>query len=109
MHIALEAMQLPKDTEVITSPISFMASSNAAFYAGMTPRFIDIDPRTLNIDIAKVSAEINLNKKISAVIPVHFGGLPCDMKILSENLMVNEDLSSSNRKYANVESKGQRI
>ena len=86
MHIALEAMQLPKDTEVITSPISFMASSNAAFYAGMTPRFIDIDPRTLNIDIAKVSAEINLNKKISAVIPVHFGGLPCDMKTLSENL-----------------------
>lgn len=86
MHIALEAMQLSKGTEVITSPISFIASSNAALYAGMTPRFIDIDPRTLNIDIAKVSAEISLNKKVSAVIPVHFGGLPCDMKILSENL-----------------------
>lgn len=86
LHIALEAMQLSKDTEVITSPISFMASSNAVFYAGLTPRFIDIDPGTLNIDIAKVTAEIGLNKKISAVIPVHFAGLPCDMKFLSESL-----------------------
>ena len=84
LHIALEALQLPKGGEVITSPISFMASSNAAFYAGLSPRFIDIDPNTLNIDIAKVGAEIVSNKKVSAVIPVHFGGLPCDMKALFE-------------------------
>jgi UDP-4-amino-4,6-dideoxy-N-acetyl-beta-L-altrosamine transaminase len=85
LHIALEAMQLPKGGEVVTSPISFMASSNSAFYAGLSPRFIDIDSKTLNLDIAKVVAEISSNRKVSAVIPVHFGGLPCDMKTLSEH------------------------
>jgi len=89
LHIALEAMQLPKGGKVITSPISFMASSNAAFYAGLSPLFIDIDPKTINIDIAKVGAEISSNKKVSAVIPVHFGGVPCDMQLLSEYLQAS--------------------
>ncbi len=80
----MEALQLPKGGEILTSPISFMSSSNAAFYAGLTPKFIDIDPKSLNIDLNKVGAEIAANKKVSAVIPVHFGGLPCDMKVLSE-------------------------
>jgi dTDP-4-amino-4,6-dideoxygalactose transaminase len=84
LHIALEALQPQKDGEVLTSPISFMSSSNAAFYAGLTPRFIDIDPNTLNIDLHKVGAEIASNKNVTAVIPVHFGGLPCDMEVLSE-------------------------
>lgn len=84
LHIALEALQIPKGGEVLTSPISFLASSNAAFYAGLTPRFIDIDPSLLNIDIDKVAIELDSNKNVSAVIPVHFGGLPCDMKVLSE-------------------------
>lgn len=84
LHIALEALQLQKGGEVITSPVSFMSSSNAAFYAGLTPRFIDIDPNSLNIDLHKVGAEVALNKNVSAVIPVHFGGLPCDMEVLSD-------------------------
>lgn len=84
LHIALEALQLPKNGEVLTSPISFLSSSNSAFYAGLTPRFIDIDPKSLNIDLHKVGAEITSNKNVSAVIPVHFGGLPCDMEVLSE-------------------------
>lgn len=84
LHIALEALQLPKGGEVLTSPISFLSSSNAAFYAGLTPKFIDIDSESLNIDLHKVGAEIASNKNVSAVIPVHFGGLPCDMEVLSE-------------------------
>lgn len=84
LHIALEALELPKGREVLTSPISFMSSSNAVFYAGLTPKFIDIDSESLNIDLHKVGAEIVSNKNVSAVIPVHFGGLPCDMEVLSE-------------------------
>lgn len=83
LHIALEALQIPKGGEVLTSPISFLSSSNAAFYAGLTPKFIDIDSKSLNIDLHKVGAEIASNKNVSAVIPVHFGGLPCDMEVLS--------------------------
>jgi perosamine synthetase len=84
LHIALEALQLQKGGEVLTSPISFMSSSNAAFYAGLTPKFIDIDSNSLNIDLHRVGAELVSNKNVSAVIPVHFGGLPCDMEVLSE-------------------------
>jgi perosamine synthetase len=84
LHIALEALQLPKFGEVLTSPISFMASSNAAFYARLTPKFIDIDSRSVNIDVNKVRDELEVNDKIVAVIPVHFGGLPCDMEVLSQ-------------------------
>jgi dTDP-4-amino-4,6-dideoxygalactose transaminase len=61
-----------------------MSSSNAAFYAGLTPKFIDIDSNSINIDIKKLEAELESNKKVVAVIPVHFGGLPCDMNRLSQ-------------------------
>jgi len=84
LHIALEALQLPKLGEVLTSPISFMASSNAAFYARLTPKFIDIDSSSVNIDLNKVRDELETNDQVVAVIPVHFGGLPCDMKVLSQ-------------------------
>ena len=84
LHIALAALESPKGGEVLTSPISFMASSNAAFYAGLVPRFVDIDPATLNIDIAKVATELDSNNQLVALIPVHFGGLPCDLKTLSQ-------------------------
>ncbi len=86
LHIALAALEKPKGGEVLTSPISFMASSNAAFYADLVPRFIDIDPTTLNMDVAKVSAELESNNEIVALIPVHFGGLPCDMQTLSQRV-----------------------
>jgi UDP-4-amino-4,6-dideoxy-N-acetyl-beta-L-altrosamine transaminase len=84
LHIALAALEKPKGGEVLTSPISFMASSNAAFYADLVPRFIDIDPNTLNMDIAKVSDELESNNQIVALIPVHFGGLPCDLQTISQ-------------------------
>jgi perosamine synthetase len=84
LHIALEALQLPKFGEVLTSPISFMASSNAALYARLTPKFIDIDSSSVNIDMNNVKTELELNDHVVAVIPVHFGGLPCDMEVLSK-------------------------
>ncbi len=85
LHLALEALQIPKGGIVLTSPISFMSSSNAAFYAGLTPKFIDIDPDSLNIDIEKVAANLESSEEVKAIIPVHFGGLPCNMKELSQS------------------------
>jgi UDP-4-amino-4,6-dideoxy-N-acetyl-beta-L-altrosamine transaminase len=84
LHIALEALQIRKGGEVITSPISFLSSANAAIYAGLTPKFVDIDSLSLNINMDQVQAELKSNSQVVAVIPVHFGGLPCDMKVLSE-------------------------
>jgi dTDP-4-amino-4,6-dideoxygalactose transaminase len=58
LHIALEALELESDSEVATSPISFVASANAAFYARLKPMFIDIDPNTLNISLNILEAKI---------------------------------------------------
>jgi UDP-4-amino-4,6-dideoxy-N-acetyl-beta-L-altrosamine transaminase len=84
LHIALEALQIQDGREVITSPISFLSSADAAIYAGLTPKFVDIDSQSLNIDINLVRSELSTNDQVAAVIPVHFGGLACNMKLLSE-------------------------
>lgn len=84
LHIALEALQVEKNSEVITSPISFLSSANAPIFAGLTPRFVDVNPNSININLEDVREEVNSNDNVAAVIPVHFGGLPCDMEALSE-------------------------
>ena len=80
LHIALEALELDSGSEVATSPISFVASANAATYAGLKPAFIDIDPETLNISPELFKARIREHPNIGAVIPVHMAGTPCDME-----------------------------
>lgn len=84
LHLAVMALNLPKDSEVITSPISFVASSNAILYSGHKPRFVDIERESLNLDINLVESQCSLNKRVRAVIPVHFAGVPCDMSRLYE-------------------------
>jgi len=83
LHLAVKALELPIDSEIITSPISFVASSNAILYSGHQPRFIDVDRETINIDLNLVAQEIESNRDVRAVIPVHFAGLPCDIEKLS--------------------------
>jgi UDP-4-amino-4,6-dideoxy-N-acetyl-beta-L-altrosamine transaminase len=77
LHIAALALDLHKDDEVITSPITFAASANCVLYCGAKPVFADIDPDTMLLDIDKVREKINANTK--AIIPVHYGGELCDM------------------------------
>ncbi len=84
LHIALEALELEAGSEVGTSPISFVASANAAFYAGLKPVFIDIDPQTLNISIDLLKSRIQESPNMRAVIPVHMAGTPCDMESISK-------------------------
>ncbi len=78
LHIALLAAGIKAGDEVITSPFSFIASSNAILYVGATPVFVDIDPVTYNIDPTNIEAAIT--KKTKAILPVHIFGQSADMR-----------------------------
>jgi len=71
---------------VWTSPISFLASANCARYCGAEVDFVDIDPATRNMSPAALAAKLEQAQRDRClpdiVIPVHFGGLPCDMQAL---------------------------
>jgi len=77
LHIACLAAGVGPGDEVITSPITFVASANCAAYCGARPVFADIDPRTYNIQAQAIAKKITA--KTRAVIPVHFAGQSCDM------------------------------
>ncbi len=80
LHAACRAADVgdDEDDEVITSPLTFVASANCALYAGGKPVFADIDPRTWNIDPADVERKVTRNSK--ALVLVDFAGQPCDME-----------------------------
>ncbi len=82
LHIAVAALNLPKDSEGITSPITFVASSNCLVYCGLTPRFADIDPRTYCIDPVEIEKKITPHTKV--LIPVDFAGQPAEMDRIKE-------------------------
>lgn len=94
LHLAALAAGFGAGDEVITSPITFVASANCILYAGAQPVFADIDPDNYCID--PIQIESRLSEFSKGVIPVHFAGHPCDMgaisKIARENqLIVIED------------------
>src|SRR5512141_3320648 len=76
MEIALRIAGIGPGDEVITTPISWVATSNVIIETGATPVFADIDPVTRNIDLDKVEAAITSRTK--AIIPVDLSGLPVD-------------------------------
>ena len=82
LHLAALALDLKEGDEVITSPISFLATSNAAFYVGAKPIFADIDPKTLCLDVKQVKKKIT--PKTKAIFPVHFAGQPAALEELSQ-------------------------
>ncbi|MCP3876726.1 MAG: UDP-4-amino-4,6-dideoxy-N-acetyl-beta-L-altrosamine transaminase [Desulfobacteraceae bacterium] len=82
LHIACLAAGVKKGDEVITSPITFVASANCIVYCGGTPIFTDIDPKTYNISAEEI--ERRINKSTKAVIPVHFAGQSCDMETIQQ-------------------------
>ncbi len=84
LHIACLALGVGKGDWVWTSPISFVASANCALYCGAKVDFVDIDPRTYNLDPAVLSKKLVEAKKQGrlpkVVIPVHLAGQSCDMQ-----------------------------
>lgn len=88
LHLACLALDIgPKDT-VWTSPITFVASANCALYCGAKVDFVDIDFETNNISVRALELKLENARKAnalpSAVIPVHMGGLSCDMQAIFE-------------------------
>lgn len=77
MKIALQVAGIGDGDEVITTPISWVATSNVILGVGAKPVFVDIDPVTRNIDLNKVAAAIT--PKTRAIMPVYLAGLPLDM------------------------------
>lgn len=79
LHLAALAAGVGPGSTLITSPITFVASANAALYAGARVAFADIDPSTVNMCPQALKESLQRNPDTRAVIPVHFAGLPCDM------------------------------
>ncbi|MBV9311752.1 MAG: DegT/DnrJ/EryC1/StrS family aminotransferase [Solirubrobacterales bacterium] len=80
LHLALRALGVSDGDEVITSPLSFVASANVALYERARPVFADIDPVTLNLDPDAAAAVVT--ERTAAVLPVHLFGYPADVPAL---------------------------
>jgi UDP-4-amino-4,6-dideoxy-N-acetyl-beta-L-altrosamine transaminase len=94
LHAACFAAGIKEGDEVIVTPITFAASSNCVLYCGGKPVFVDVDPKTYNIDVNKIEEKIT--EKTKAIIPVDFTGQVVDIDRINEiakkyNLTVIED------------------
>ena len=79
LHLALSLFDI-KNKEVILPSISFVSTAHAIIYNGGIPKFVDIDPSTLCLDPLEVKKSIT--KKTKLILPVHLGGLSCNLKSL---------------------------
>lgn len=94
MHMALVGLGIGPGDEVITTPMTFIATATAIIEAGATPVFVDVEPGTGNLDAERVESAITPRTK--AIIPVHLYGHMCDMRRLHQiadrhNLRLIED------------------
>ncbi len=108
LHCCLAALDIKPGDEVITTPFTFLATANAIIYMGGTPVLADIDEKTYNISSSEIRKKITPRTK--AIIPVHYGGLPCEMKEILDiarefNLKVIEDAAHA----LSAEYQGKRI
>lgn len=97
-HLTLEAFGIEKDDEVILPTMTFPATAEIVCYFGAKPVIVDVDEDTLNISLEEI--EKSITPKTKAIIPVHYGGQPCDMDEILElakkyNLRVLEDAAHS--------------
>jgi perosamine synthetase len=76
LHLAL-AMEEIKNKEVILPSLSFVSTAHAVIYNGGKPVFVDVEPETLCMDPSKI--EDAITKKTKVILPVHFGGMPCNL------------------------------
>ena len=81
LHLALSLCNI-KNKEVILPSLSFVSTAHAVMYNGGKPIFADVDPTTLNIDPTSISDKISKNTKV--ILPVHFGGLSCDLNFIQK-------------------------
>jgi len=108
LHVALLALEIGAGDEVITTPLSCIASANPILFQGARPVFADVDPETYNLDLAEVERRVTPRTK--AILPVHLFGHPVDMDPLLDvarrhGLVVIEDASQA----TGARYKGQRV
>jgi perosamine synthetase len=89
LHLAIRAAGIRAGDEVITSPLSFVASANVLLYENAVPVFADIDPITLNVDPANARSAVT--GRTTGLLPVHIFGYPADMPAL-EGIAKDHDL-----------------
>ncbi|MHA1941564.1 MAG: DegT/DnrJ/EryC1/StrS family aminotransferase [Candidatus Hodarchaeales archaeon] len=82
LHLALEGLDIPPGSEVITPAFTFIASANSIVFGGNIPIFTEIDPNTYTISPEYIRKSIT--PKTKAILPVHIFGLMCDMKAINE-------------------------
>jgi dTDP-4-amino-4,6-dideoxygalactose transaminase len=98
LRMAFIASGIKKGDEVITSPFTFIATSETISQVGATPVFADIDPVSYNLD--PKSVEKKITPRTRAIVPVHLYGMPCDMDAImaiakKHNLLVIEDTAQA--------------
>jgi dTDP-4-amino-4,6-dideoxygalactose transaminase len=98
LYLALRALNIGEGDEVITTPFTFIATSEIIVRVGATPVFVDIDPETFNLDLKQLEKAIT--SKTRAIIPVHLFGQPVDMTKLmaiakDRHLFVIEDCAQA--------------
>jgi len=83
LHLCVKALDIKDGDSVITSPFSFVASANCLLFERANPVFVDIDEKTLNMDIAHLEEKIRAmkdgDKNLRAILPIHIFGRPCEM------------------------------
>ncbi len=82
LHMSLLALDIGPGDEVITTPLTFIATSTAILEVGAKPVFVDVEPDTGNLDASKIESAIT--KHTRAIIPVHLYGQMCDMRSIKE-------------------------
>ncbi|MGE5027538.1 MAG: DegT/DnrJ/EryC1/StrS family aminotransferase [Betaproteobacteria bacterium] len=98
LEVALQICGIGPGDEVITTPMSWVATANVILHVGAKPVFVDVDPRTRNIDLERIEAAITPSTR--AIIPVDLAGLPVDRDRLyaiaeKHHLRVIEDAAQS--------------
>lgn len=88
LHIALAALGVKEGDEVITTPLSCVATTNPILYLGAKPVFVDVEPTTLNVDPALIKKKIT--PKTKAILPVHLFGHPVDFDPILETAEKND-------------------
>ncbi|MFC1549635.1 DegT/DnrJ/EryC1/StrS family aminotransferase [Nitrospirota bacterium] len=98
LHLSIKALGIGEGDEVITTPFTFFATTEAILYERAIPVFVDIDPETYCMDVSKI--EERITERTKAILPVHMFGHPADMKTIMDiadkhGLMVIEDCAQS--------------
>ncbi len=83
LHLCIKALDIKDGDEVLTAPFSFIASANCILFERAKPVFVDIEEKSLNIDINKLWDTVkklkDKSQKLKAFLPVHVFGVPCDL------------------------------